>query len=72
MTSNKELLEPLSKLSLDSQNKEVMVNSLFEMINFDKVKDQYKSIIHREAQLKSNDALYFFDEDEIFFIERRL
>lgn len=59
----------LKKTSYDDANKEYMSDSLFEVIDFDKVKEDYCFPLGLEEQLpKSCDALCFL-ENKIIFIE---
>lgn len=69
MMLNHKFLQPLSRLSFDDANKKVMVDSSLKMINFDQIKDKYKIVFHKGVSLKSNDALFALNENELFFIE---
>lgn len=60
----------LKDTSYDNNNKEYMVDSCLEVCDFDEVKNWYvkEKIPHVKPVPKSNDAL-FFSDDENFFIE---
>lgn len=59
----------LKYTSKDKTNDEFMVHSNLRVYNFDKVVKNYCKIFHPSGVPKSNDSLYYFDEDKIFFIE---
>jgi hypothetical protein len=59
----------LSKASLDSTNRIAMTESKLEVINFDKIPNEYARGKGWAAIPKSNDALYISTDRQWFFIE---
>jgi hypothetical protein len=61
----------LKETSKDSHNGAdiFMTDSLLSVINFDAVKDEYAKPLKSSEMPKSNDALFFHDNGDIYFIE---
>lgn len=53
----------------DSGTSEYMTQSEIEVINFDKVKDDYIKGMHLSSTPCSNDALYISKDGEVYFVE---
>lgn len=59
----------LKDTSYDDDNKEYMTYSTLEVVNFDKLKNQFQRGLRCERTLCSNDALFENHDGEIFMIE---